>query len=92
MDYRHVVEVSCMRMISGKSRRIFHCWGMKGSANKKGFKCVYNILFPKLVGDSTDGPCIILLIWGVNFSFLKGSFQKRSGNWRMCYLNAYIKP
>ena len=81
-----------MRMISGKSRRIFHYWGMEGRANKKGFKCVYNNLFPKLVGDSTDGPCIILLIWGVNFSFLKVSFQKRSGNWRMCYLNAYIKP
>ena len=79
-------------MKSGKSRRIFHCWGMQGHANEKGFKYVYNILFPKLLGESTDGPCIILLIWGVNFPFLKVSFLKRCGNWRMCYLNAYIKP
>lgn len=54
--------------------------GKEGNANEKGFICVSNILFLKLVGECTDGSLYYSPNLGGKIHFLKVFFKKKSEN------------
>lgn len=54
--------------------------GKEGNVNEKGFLCVFNILFFKLVGECIDGLLYYFFNLGGKIYFLKVLFKKKSEN------------